>query len=174
MSKELYHYGIEGQKWGVRRWQNSDGSFNEEGKIRYGRVSHKQAKQIRNEISNKIRDYTKSDSRNKQVNELYKKASELARKYDFDGDDGGGGSTKASQAAGKKYMDINYEIAELQRQIRSDSVAKARKYISETYGANILSAYDKRKKAITGAVFVGIELALIGTISVMAYSDLHK
>jgi len=31
----LQHYGILGQKWGQRRWQNADGTFNEEGKIRY-------------------------------------------------------------------------------------------------------------------------------------------
>ena len=31
----LSHHGIKGQKWGVRRWQNSDGSFNEAGKKRY-------------------------------------------------------------------------------------------------------------------------------------------
>lgn len=31
----LVHYGIIGQKWGTRRWQNQDGTFNEEGKIRY-------------------------------------------------------------------------------------------------------------------------------------------
>lgn len=31
----LKHYGILGQKWGQRRWQNSDGTFNEEGKKRY-------------------------------------------------------------------------------------------------------------------------------------------
>ena len=35
---ELKHYGIQGQKWGIRRWQNADGSFNEEGKKRYGRI----------------------------------------------------------------------------------------------------------------------------------------
>lgn len=33
---ELYHYGIKGQKWGVRRYQNEDGSYTAEGKIRYG------------------------------------------------------------------------------------------------------------------------------------------
>lgn len=33
--KELSHYGIPGQKWGVRRWQYEDGRFNEEGKLRY-------------------------------------------------------------------------------------------------------------------------------------------
>lgn len=34
----IKHYGIEGQKWGVRRYQNPDGSLTEEGKIRYGRA----------------------------------------------------------------------------------------------------------------------------------------
>ena len=31
----LYHHGIRGQKWGVRRFQNSDGTLTEEGKKRY-------------------------------------------------------------------------------------------------------------------------------------------
>jgi len=34
----LAHYGIKGQKWGLRRYQNADGSYTNEGKIRYGRV----------------------------------------------------------------------------------------------------------------------------------------
>lgn len=32
---ELYHYGIKGQKHGVRRFQNDDGSLTEAGKRRY-------------------------------------------------------------------------------------------------------------------------------------------
>ena len=36
-NSELYHHGILGQKWGVRRYQNSDGSLTDEGRIRYGR-----------------------------------------------------------------------------------------------------------------------------------------
>lgn len=31
---ELYHHGIRGQKWGVRRYQNSDGTYTEEGQRR--------------------------------------------------------------------------------------------------------------------------------------------
>ena len=33
---ELYHHGITGMKWGVRRYQNKDGSLTNAGKRRYG------------------------------------------------------------------------------------------------------------------------------------------
>lgn len=32
--RELYHYGIKGQKWGIRRYQNKDGTLTEAGKKR--------------------------------------------------------------------------------------------------------------------------------------------
>lgn len=32
---ELYHHGIKGQKWGVRHYQNLDGSLTPAGKMRY-------------------------------------------------------------------------------------------------------------------------------------------
>lgn len=36
---ELYHYGLKGMKWGVRRWQNADGTWTPAGKKRYSVIS---------------------------------------------------------------------------------------------------------------------------------------
>lgn len=47
---ELYHHGIRGQKWGIRRYQNEDGSLTEAGIRRYGTVEnlvrHKRVSQL--------------------------------------------------------------------------------------------------------------------------------
>lgn len=49
--KELYHHGIIGQRWGVRRYQNPDGSLTDEGQRRYstgirGRIKKKQESKL--------------------------------------------------------------------------------------------------------------------------------
>ena len=43
---DLMHFGIKGQKWGVRRYQNPDGSYTAEGLKRYGLSDKKRAHQI--------------------------------------------------------------------------------------------------------------------------------
>ena len=41
---ELYHHGIKGMKWGVRRYQNKDGRLTNAGKIKYAEESYKNIK----------------------------------------------------------------------------------------------------------------------------------
>ena len=51
-SDELYHHGIKGQKWGVRRYQNLDGTLTAEGIARYGTVENFEAQRASTKIKN--------------------------------------------------------------------------------------------------------------------------
>lgn len=61
--EELMHFGIKGQKWGIRRYQNEDGSYTEAGKKRYNRILNKVDKHP--ELLNKYYDEIKPDDRKK-------------------------------------------------------------------------------------------------------------
>lgn len=71
---ELYHYGILGQKWGVRRFQNKDGTLTEAGKERY---SYGDFKRDVNEIR---RQYGET-----KLNTKYRKFNNKARTKEISG-----------------------------------------------------------------------------------------
>jgi hypothetical protein len=52
---ELYHHGIKGQKWGIRRYQNDDGTLTQAGHQRYhddnGKTSDNNIKKKNNRLT---------------------------------------------------------------------------------------------------------------------------
>lgn len=85
-SSELCHHGILGQRWGVRRFQNSDGSLTSEGKNRYGVKEQKREQKIAKK-SQKIGYRSNYDrqqdyySKSKVIQNRSKELAPLANKY---------------------------------------------------------------------------------------------
>ncbi len=55
MSDELHHHGVKGMRWGVRRYQNADGTWTSAGKKRYGgNTADEQTQQTKSQTRKKI------------------------------------------------------------------------------------------------------------------------
>lgn len=76
---ELYHYGVKGQRWGERRYQNPDGSLTEEGRRHYGVGSSVRTFGERGYVSRASRNPNYSE-KNRVANQEYDK--KITQYYD--------------------------------------------------------------------------------------------
>ena len=78
----LKHHGILGQKWGIRRFQNPDGSLTEEGKKRYGVQTEKQANRLAKyqewQYKNTEKHYARQRAHDEKLLTGYKKVRQKA------------------------------------------------------------------------------------------------
>ncbi len=112
---ELYHYGIKGQKHGVRKYQNEDGSLTPAGRIRYG-------------VGEKMRTNDPSDSAvTKRVKRDYNNLSdeEFSRKYQ--------GTKEVYRKRVNRYGDpyMNAPLAKLGKRLAGVKGKKADKYAKD-------------------------------------------
>ena len=88
----LAHHGVKGQKWGVRRYQNEDGSLTPEGERRYGRSQAHKTTAVRKLLAPELR--TKFSLGAMQEKHLAKKSKKLNAKDP---------NSKAAQKASRNY-----------------------------------------------------------------------
>lgn len=137
----LMHYGIKGQKWGVRRFQNEDRTLTEAGKERYGKNSSSISSEHHKSSDYEIDRHTiKSAGNNKsrsKVDEIADKQDyDRAREFDLVGQTALREYEKHGKEAAQKYLtkalkDIDYDYV-----INDEkSVTDGQKYL--TYGLKV-------------------------------------
>lgn len=93
----------------------------------------------------------------KKANKLRDEAYKLTKMYDFDQDDGGGGSTKADREAGARYMKLWDDIEALEEKSSRVSRDKATQAIVDKYGDTAITQIKRRDNAkalaLVGAFF---------------------
>lgn len=76
----LLHYGILGQKWGVRRYQNPYGSLTSEGRVHYGYKDKKRERTIRRGVAASTNEIKKAAKRAQPYKERYDKKADAYEK----------------------------------------------------------------------------------------------
>lgn len=85
-SSSLTHHGIKGQKWGVRRFQNKDGTYTSAGKKRYaGKVDEESSRALNDALFNRHRNEElsskKFDQSIEELNKKYGYSDDIDRDY---------------------------------------------------------------------------------------------
>ena len=160
----LSHHGILGQKWGVRRYQNPDGSLTEAGKKRYvsdvvKQTSNKKAvlsefeRRKAYKTEKRISEGINRAQKAKELKSISDEARKLQKEYDAAYSEWIKTNKKHAAYSDESYARFNKENPKIsKKQDQIFDLAKKYKTESKKYFDNLLGEYGKNKLVDTYAV----------------------
>lgn len=163
---ELYHWGIKGMRWGIRRYQNADGTLTDRGKKRYlnpdGTLNKKGKKKFGDSVAlpKKERPKTSEDYLNEQLNgltdqELMQKVirlrnedsyRELSKKLGYYGPKTDIDYQIAELTKQKTYLGLQKDVRDLNNQLNPKKESAVKKIIKTAFEKAIIPAATEAGK----------------------------
>lgn len=151
-NNELMHHGIPGMKWGVRRYQNKDGTLTAKGKARYEKEMAK-LKEEERVLKNKQRTKAKIDTLEAKKQELADKKAELEGKKKSVQSSGPSKSSSSAKKTLSEMDDRELEAAvrrmnleERYRQLNPPEVSKGQKFLNSVRDDVLIPALKSKGK----------------------------
>ena len=129
MSNELYHFGIKGMRWGIRRYQNKDGTLTPAGERRRKKLQDKEIERLAGEalgfIGYRLTNYKetladtekakKSGARKEYIDENESQLRRIAIDFDY--------TAEVANAAISRIRDADLNALETKRNERRGKIA---------------------------------------------------
>lgn len=157
---ELYHHGVLGQKWGVRRYQNADGSLTSKGKKH---IKDQDILDARKRLNERLKEHSSLDDKEAAVNDAWAKSVENNPGWDIN--DPRHTQTKEYKKAEKAYNEAKSFIDKKYKTSLEDDMMLANRETGKEKSKRILSNIGSVAASVGKAALTSLAISALISVA---------